>query len=524
MWFAKDSTNKYTTIEQIQDSNRNDTYLCPVCGSMVIPKLGDKNSHHFAHVDKSKCNTESLIHWCYKNNFLIAGTKFYIFDKESSTYKEYVCKEVDIEKTYHTSFGLYRPDVTVRTESGEEIFLEMFYKNKKNTDDYINLWCELNKPVIEIDIKALLHYEEDYIYRFNPVFYNGICYKHKMSKSKSFQNLLAMKTKVLDLKTCNVNNNAVQIINNIDWFWNDLLRYKSGDIEISEIAISLNHVMDCLDTNLSHMVEDFLINVRCSKILEEYRKYNFKKYNDYIEKSVMPLLVKEYNQLPEYLKWCDIEVDSSYRFGGINVTQKNISFYGSRRLFNNYISSDNYMFDENSKENFVSQIIEYIKNEYEKIVENCCKYKVNFDIGINFPDVELNLTTDTPVASDFYLSSYNFSLVNNEIEEIQNLIALQKERKLKELVEDVKSKQKSIDEINDECLTITDIDITNKLKNLLNSILFCMSKQKRDTIFILLNWKFYTSDSSQQQQLIKFVRNLRSLGLRVNRYSIVKNY
>lgn len=168
--FARNQDNE---IVSIINSNKDDEYICPICASKVIPKAVEskKKAPHFAHMDVSKCNGEAMIHWWYKNKFIQKGDKFKIFaDKEI----EFICKDFKTEVTYQLESGTYRPDLVVETECGQEIIFEMANTNKKMVKDYIDRWIELDKIIVEVDIKSLQNVDE--IKRFNALYYKGKCF------------------------------------------------------------------------------------------------------------------------------------------------------------------------------------------------------------------------------------------------------------------------------------------------------------------------------------------------------------
>jgi competence CoiA-like predicted nuclease len=72
LWFAKTDEDKIITINEINDRNIHNKYYCPMCGSDLIPKATKSKyiTEHFAHIDVSKCNNETMIHWWFKNKFL----------------------------------------------------------------------------------------------------------------------------------------------------------------------------------------------------------------------------------------------------------------------------------------------------------------------------------------------------------------------------------------------------------------------------------------------------------------------
>ena len=125
LWFAKNENDEIVTIDDLKDSN---TYLCPVCGSDLIPKATESKriTPHFAHVDKSKYNNESMMHFWFKHKFLESGDKFKVVtDKEI----EYVCKDAKAEgfeliEAYpfeHNENHAYHGPLTMYKKNGFEV-------------------------------------------------------------------------------------------------------------------------------------------------------------------------------------------------------------------------------------------------------------------------------------------------------------------------------------------------------------------------------------------------------------------
>ena len=50
--------------------------VCPICSGEVIPKMGNKMSWHFAHKNGETCNSESMIHWWFKNELIKTRDEF----------------------------------------------------------------------------------------------------------------------------------------------------------------------------------------------------------------------------------------------------------------------------------------------------------------------------------------------------------------------------------------------------------------------------------------------------------------
>lgn len=106
------------------------------------------------------CSQESRIHFAYKTWLLDKNSKF----KVGQTI--YEVANSCIEKTFHTKFGDYRPDIFIETINGQEFYVEIANTNKK-TNDYIEKWDELGCDVLELDVnEELLKVTTDDIPKF----------------------------------------------------------------------------------------------------------------------------------------------------------------------------------------------------------------------------------------------------------------------------------------------------------------------------------------------------------------------
>lgn len=270
LWFAKDENDEIITIDNINKLNKQNVYHCPVCGSDLKPKAIESKriTPHFAHVDASKCNSESQIHFWFKNKFLEKGDKFTVI---SDIEKEYVCRGVLVEQSYETENGLYIPDVTIITECGNMIYFEMAFTNKKQVKDYLDKWLELKNIVVEVDVKQLAMMNE--IPKFKALFYDGKCFNVK--KRDTYYNTIG-KYKEENLRG-NVDVSIKERIRRLDWFWDDLMRYKKEEINIDD----LSKVIENIDIKEKRLIYSILIKQRCSdvknlcmKLKEELIRYN----------------------------------------------------------------------------------------------------------------------------------------------------------------------------------------------------------------------------------------------------------
>lgn len=195
LWFAKNANDEIVTIDKINEQNKHDKYYCPICGSEVIPKAIKEDAvmtPHFAHIDRSKCDGESMIHFWIKNKLIKQGDKFNI--KLDNEVQEYICKDVLIEQEYKTEFGVYKPDITIITETDETMYFEVMNTNKKKIEEYLDMWIELGNIVVEVDTKDLMNGNS--VKEFKSLFYEGKLYgrtnnrtiikiKEKINKSES---------------------------------------------------------------------------------------------------------------------------------------------------------------------------------------------------------------------------------------------------------------------------------------------------------------------------------------------------
>lgn len=180
LWFAKDEENKTILINDITEENKHNKYKCPICGGLVRPKTGNKLSWHYAHANGNDCSSESMVHWWVKNELLKVGDMLKI--NIDMTIKEFKCKEILIENTYETSYGKYKPDLTIITDKNETIYFEIANTNKKKLKNFINIWEELGNIVVEVKVKNII--EGHKIDVFNAFYFKGKIIKEKSKEIK----------------------------------------------------------------------------------------------------------------------------------------------------------------------------------------------------------------------------------------------------------------------------------------------------------------------------------------------------
>ncbi len=155
LWYALNSNEK---VVRIEDAKKGEEYFCPCCGAEVLPRAlnSEKIRPHFYHKKGESC-TEAEVHKWIKKDLFKVGQNIKVNTCEGI--KEYIIKEILIEKTHKTSVGDYRPDITLITEDGDRIFVEIYNTNKKSIKKYYDKWFELRSTVIELKVEDIIDSE-----------------------------------------------------------------------------------------------------------------------------------------------------------------------------------------------------------------------------------------------------------------------------------------------------------------------------------------------------------------------------
>lgn len=282
LWFAKDDSGKIVTIDEVNENNKHNTYSCPICGSNLRPKAvkSKQVTSHFAHVDSSKCNSETVIHWWFKHRFLEKGDSFKIIsDKE----RQYICKDILVEQLCSTGGQSYRPDVVVLTECGNTIYFEMAFSNKKKVKDYIDIWMELKNIVVEVDIKNLMNRDE--IPTFTSLFHDGKCFNTK--RNDTYCNTIDEYRE--SRLSGNINQNLKERVKNLEWFWDDVLRYKNGEIGIEDMV----ELIDFIEINDKDVLYKILNKNKCLQVYEDYLDFRLNRCYKEVKQFLLINLNKE---------------------------------------------------------------------------------------------------------------------------------------------------------------------------------------------------------------------------------------
>lgn len=344
-------------INSIKEYNRHEEYKCPICGNKVVPCSileNNKYSAYFRHKDKVSCNAESMIHYWYKNQYIITGDKFYISIDGFNI--EYTCKETIIEKEYNTIYGVYKPDVTVITTNNEKIFFEYKYTNKKDPETYSNKWRELDCTVVEIDIKTLQDIEmENKI--FKPLFYDGVVQVKTRNSEDSIIREHIRKNNIEDRKRILYLNGLLR----------DCYRYNIGEITIGDIVL----IIDSMNEVDKEIIPKLLKSLKCNSILDDYCNYKYLYYKNNI-KSIISEMCNNDSMILKCVPFDNLDMIYSRKFCKISY---GIKFNNVLHVMNRYVEYGENIFGTTIKEDVLHNYAQVLYNK-AKDINNDRIYKV----------------------------------------------------------------------------------------------------------------------------------------------------
>lgn len=281
LWFSKNEAGDIVTINEVNKESK-EKYYCPLCGSEVIPRQGDINSWCFAHIDKSKCSSESMIHFWVKNKLIEPGDKFVI---KTDVSHEYICKEVLIEKEYTIDDKLYRPDLTILTDCDKIIYFEMTHSNKKKIENYIDIWMGLGNIVVEVDTKDIISASNKSVLEFNALYYDGKCFNVKKGEDSVYHETIGILKE--QLRKNKEYENRKNDIEELDWFWYEIHKFNQDKISLSDIILFIDSVKD------KDLIYRILKKSKCNNIKELYEHHKINQYKRVIN-NLLGLDVESY--------------------------------------------------------------------------------------------------------------------------------------------------------------------------------------------------------------------------------------
>lgn len=218
-----DSLDDSANYIHIADVKENTNYYCPCCKGLIKPRAYRKDidyqvQPHFYH-ETGGCSDETYIHYICKHWLFEKGCKFIVNSVE------YEVDHIEIEKTLHTSFGDYRPDIIVTTTIGKIFYFEIKVSNKK-TELYAPKWDELGNDVVEGDTRYFINqkYQSD-IPVFNLIYSDGVCFIKSYSRT-DYEDTIAKRK--LEWKRQDKLNYKIQW-ERLDWFWIEMQKYIGGE-------------------------------------------------------------------------------------------------------------------------------------------------------------------------------------------------------------------------------------------------------------------------------------------------------
>ena len=439
-FFTKDLPQLIVALDKednyihIRDAKENAEYFCPCCRNSVKPRAFKTEKEyqvqpHFYHLCGS-CDEESRIHWIYKNWLFKEGSQFYI-DK-----KLYTVGSVDIEKSYDTSFGKYRPDITVNTKCGKVIFFEINFTSAKKEDDYFAKWDELNIDVVEVNVKKLMN--EDYdckIPTFNLVYSDGVCFKQSYSKRDDYSTIANIKREwkrqeKIDYKI---------MWQKLDWFWLKVQDFKHQKCGILDVLESFKQI----DIKDKEVCFDLIKKQSCIKeynqlfrdiINDEIKSLNKKSTSELLKMfrfNVDEIITKGIEIENIYRKCIDVTVRGQYKNKCMSESR---SFYSQEWIFrysniikciekiNEDIEKDKKKIDEDI---FFSETIKPIIKKYILDInkKNGLIWDIRFIDNYRYVQIGVNIKNREKNSCFIYLSFDDFEECksNQQIVEFINL-------------------------------------------------------------------------------------------------------
>lgn len=265
---AYDSNDEFANLIHVKKSDEAKDYFCPCCGGVVKTQIlkSGKEKSHFYHITE-KCKKDSQLHFFINQWMFKEGNEFCVGERL------YKVEHVDIGKEWDTPFGTYQPDITVYTISGEVIFFELFFANRKTEDNYFCKWSYLGNDVAEINTKEYME-KLDYntIPYFGYLYHDGICYSRQYAKKDLYANTIAKIKNELMLKKP-INHKAR--IEQLDYFWQKLTNNEPREV-ILEIISSMGYddMVSCYEIikrkHCTSYMKDDVLNTINQKVISDF--------------------------------------------------------------------------------------------------------------------------------------------------------------------------------------------------------------------------------------------------------------
>lgn len=464
---AYDGKDEFANLIHVKKAQKDRDYYCPCCGGIVKPRAIDSNKEqsHYYH-QTGKCTKESQLHFFCKHWLFEHGSKFYIDNQL------YEVESISIEQCHETSFGKYRPDITVYTTNGTIIFFEIFFTNRKTGDDYFCKWDEIGNDVVEIDIKNYMNkYDLTDIPVFKYLYHNGVCYSKTYEKKDLYANTIAkLKSELTRQKLLNYKSRIEQL----DYFWNSIQNNDVKCILESINAMTYDDMVFCYKIVkkkhcISHLKDEILKLIN-EKVISDTRKTLNLPENDSIYFDLEHIKGRTY-KIGIRLK---LETDHisynrvfSYKYEGDYTN--NLSYFQKNIVFEtNIFDKKNIVIDESDVEYlkelyvYVSEVMKLLLNYEEEIShfeQDLYKIKMNNN---NFTVLVNNSGKYELLFENLFIKGFS---IDNLIKKIEEQLLYKQNNEFLNVLFASNTYKKFLFDIEDDKFDIQ-IDITNKGKNI----------------------------------------------------------
>lgn len=319
---ALDSLDDSANYIHVKDAKENMIYYCPCCKRTVKPRAykDDREYQYQAHYyhENGGCNEETFVHYICKTWLFESGCKFKIDDNI------YTVDRIETEKTYHTNFGDYRPDITVYTTECKIFFFEIKSTNKK-TENYIPKWDALGNDVVEVDVRYFINQKIDSnIPEFKLIYSDGECFIKSYSRNDYEETIARRKMEWKRQDKLNYK----MMWENLDWFWIEVQKYKND-------PNNANNLLDAFKSLDFYDTEDCwnIINKMscCKNLKDDFRNIVNDKSKQKCNELLKEIKSKFENKLESIDVFCEPKKDLYLSFRLSEVYRK--YSYGEEILY-----------------------------------------------------------------------------------------------------------------------------------------------------------------------------------------------